>query len=209
MARKQDSLSDGKIVSPIDGTITRVNINVGRFADETDDKKPMFVVENLQQLQMEVAVSEYDIADLAVGQPVEITADVLKGQTVSGVVDRVSPTGELKDGSSAERVIPTIIRLTESNDALIAGINAKAEIIIAEADDALTVPIEAVLDNGDGTGTVMRVKADNTVEAVTVELGLENDLNIQLISSALQPGDLLILSPEGITEGMTVAVQTV
>lgn len=209
LARKQDSLSDGKIVSPIDGTITRVNINVGRFADETDDKKPMFVVENLQQLQMEVAVSEYDVADIAVGQPVEITADVLKGQTVSGVVDRISPTGELKEGSAAERVIPTVIRLTESNDALIAGINAKAEIIIAEAADALTVPIEAVLDNGDGTGTVMRVKEDNTVEALTVELGLENDLNVQLISSALQPGDLLILNPEGVTEGMTVAVQTV
>ena len=209
LARKQDSLSDGKIISPIDGTITRVNINVGRFADETDDKKPMFVVENLQQLQMEVAVSEYDVADIAVGQPVEITADVLKGQTVSGVVERISPTGELKEGSAAERVIPTVIRLTESNDALIAGINAKAEIIIAEAADALTVPIEAVLDNGDGTGTVMRVKEDNTVEALTVELGLENDLNVQLISSALQPGDLLILNPEGVTEGMTVAVQTV
>lgn len=209
LARKQDSLSDGKIISPIDGTITRVNINVGRFADETDDKKPMFVVENLQQLQMEVAVSEYDVADIAVGQPVEITADVLKGQTVSGVVERISPTGELKEGSAAERVIPTVIRLTESNDALIAGINAKAEIIIAEAADALTVPIEAVLDNGDGTGTVMRVKEDNTVEALTVELGLENDLNVQLISSALQPGDLLILNPEGVTEGMAVAVQTV
>lgn len=209
LARKQDSLSDGKIVSPIDGTITRVNINVGRFADETEDDKPMFVVENLQQLQMEVAVSEYDIADIAVGQSVEVTADVLKGQTVRGVVERVSPTGELKEGSSAERVIPTVIRLTESNDALIAGINAKAEIIIAEAADALTVPIEAVLDNGDGTGTVMRVKADNTVEALPVELGLENDLNMQIISDDLQPGDLLILSPEGVTEGMTVAVQTV
>lgn len=209
LARKQDSLSDGKIVSPIDGTITRVNINVGRFADETDDDKPMFVVENLQQLQMEVAVSEYDIADIAVGQSVEVTADVLKGQTVRGVVERVSPTGELKEGSSAERVIPTVIRLTESNDALIAGINAKAEIIIAEAADALTVPIEAVLDNGDGTGTVMRVKADNTVEALPVELGLENDLNMQIISDDLQPGDLLILGPEGVTEGMTVAVQTV
>ena len=31
LARKQDSLSDGKIVSPIDGTITRVNINTGIF----------------------------------------------------------------------------------------------------------------------------------------------------------------------------------
>lgn len=209
LARKQDALSDGKIISPIDGTVTRVNINVGRFADETDDKKPMFVVENLQQLQMEVNVSEYDIADLAVGQAVEITADVLKGKTVSGVVDRISPTGELKEGSAAERVIPTVIRLTETNEALIAGINAKAEIIIAEAADALTVPIEAVEDNGDGTGTVLRVKDDNTVEQLTVQLGLENDLNLQLISTDLQPGDLLILNREGITDGMAVSVQTV
>lgn len=209
LARKQDALSDGKIISPIDGTVTRVNINVGRFADETDDKKPMFVVENLQQLQMQVDVSEYDIADLAVGQAVEITADVLKGQTVRGVVERISPTGELKEGSTAERVIPTVIRLTETNEALIAGINAKAEIILAEAADALTVPIEAVEDNGDGTGTVLRVKDDNTVEQLTVQLGLENDLNLQLISTELQPGDLLLLNREGITEGMTVTVQTV
>ena len=209
LARKQEALSDGKIVSPIDGTVTRVNINVGRFADETDDKKPMFVVENLQQLQMKVNVSEYDIADLAVGQAVEITADVLKGQTVSGVVDRISPTGELKEGSAAERVIPTVIRLTETNEALIAGINAKAEIILDEAADALTVPIEAVEDNGDGTGTVLRVKDDNTVEQLTVQLGLENDLNLQLISTDLQPGDLLLLNRDGITEGMAVSVQTV
>ena len=57
LQRKQESLSDGKITSPIDGTVTRVNINVGRFADETDDKKPMFVVENLQQLQKETKIT--------------------------------------------------------------------------------------------------------------------------------------------------------
>ena len=62
---------------------------------------------------------------------------MLKGDTVSGVVERISPTGELKEGSTAERVIPTVVRLTETNEALIAGINAKAEIIIAEVKDAL------------------------------------------------------------------------
>lgn len=210
LARKQDAFSDGKIISPISGTVTRVNINVGRFADETDDKKPMFVVENLQQLQMQVAVSEYDVADIAVGQKAEITADVLKGDTVSGVVERISPTGELKEGSTAERVIPTVVRLTETNEALIAGINAKAEIIIAEVKDALSVPLEAVQDHGDGTATVWRVKEDNTVEPVEVQLGLENDLEIQLISDTLAVGDQLVLNPaEDLTEGMTVMVNAV
>ena len=209
LVRKQEALSDGKIISPIDGTVTRVNINVGRFADETDDNKPMFVVENLQQLQMKVNVSEYDIADIQTGQKAEITADVLKGQTVSGVVDRVSPTGELKEGSSAERVIPTVIRLTESNEALIAGINAKAEIIIEEVQNVLAVPIEAVADNGDGTGTVMRVKEDSTVETLSVKLGLETDLEIEVISDALQVGDQLLLNRDGITDGMTVTINAV
>lgn len=210
LARKLDAFSDGKIVSPISGTVTRVNINVGRFADETDDKKPMFVVENLQQLQMQVAVSEYDIADIAVGQKAEITADVLKGAVVGGVVERISPTGELKAGSTAERVIPTMVRLTETNEALIAGINAKAEIIIAEVKDALSVPLEAIQDHGDGTATVWRVKADNTIEPVDVKLGLETDLEIQLISDALAVGDQLVLNPtEEFTEGMTVLVNAV
>lgn len=209
LARKQEALSDGKIISPIDGTVTRVNINVGRFADETDDNKPMFVVENLQQLQMKVNVSEYDIADIQTGQKAEITADVLKGQTVSGVVDRVSPTGELKEGSSAERVIPTVVRLTESNEALIAGINAKAEIIIEEVQNVLAVPIEAVADNGDGTGTVMRVKEDSTVETLSVKLGLETDLEIEVISDELQVGDQLLLNRDGITDGMTVTINAV
>lgn len=209
LARKQEALSDGKIISPIDGTVTRVNINVGRFADETDDNKPMFVVENLQQLQMKVNVSEYDIADIQTGQKAEITADVLKGQTVSGVVDRVSPTGELKEGSSAERVIPTVVRLTESNEALIAGINAKAEIIIEEVQNVLAVPIEAVADNGDGTGTVMRVKEDSTVETLSVKLGLETDLEMEVISDELQVGDQLLLNRDGITDGMTVTINAV
>ncbi len=209
LQRKQALLADGTIVSPIDGIVTRVNIHVGRFADETDDKKPMFVVENLQQLQMQVNVSEYDIADLKAGQLVEISADILKGKKVAGVVERISPTGELKEGSSAERVIPAVIRLTERNDQLIAGINAKAEIILAEVCDALTVPLEAIVEGEDGTNSVMRVNADNKVETIPVTLGLETDLHVQIISDAIQAGDQLILNPEGITDGMTVQTETV
>ncbi len=203
--RKREALSDGEIKSTIDGTVTRVNIRVGRFADETDDKKPMFVVENLEQLQMKGGVSEYTIAKIKEGQNVIISADILEGETVKGVVSRISPTGEAQSNSSStERVIPTIITVTESNDKLIAGINAKAEIQIAQAQDVLTVPLEAVVENDDGTSAVMRLNENNVVEMVIVTLGIENDLEVEVTGEGLNDGDRVILNPQGIADGMTV-----
>ena len=115
----------------------------------------------------------------------------------------------MKEGSAAERVIPTVIRLTENNENLIAGVNAKAEIIIDEVEGALAVPIEAVQDNGDGTGTVRRVKEDNTIETVAVKLGLETDLLIQIIGDDIQEGDQLVLNGEELADGTLVSVNVI
>lgn len=208
LTRKKEALADGQITSPINGTVTRVNIEIGRFADETDDKKPMFVVENLEKLQMKVSVSEYDIDKIAVGQPVTISADLLNGETVEGVVSRISPTGEQKSMDSTERIIPIVIDVTGQNEKLIAGINAKAEILTGEAPGAFAVPMEAILDNGDGTSSVVRVK-DGIVETVPVTLGLENDLEVQIISDMLQAGDQIIVNPAGLVDGTKVVVNLV
>lgn len=202
LERKREELSGGKIISPIDGTVTRVNIKQGRFADETDDKKPMFVVENLDQLQMKVSVSEYDIAKVKEGQEVIISADILGGDTVKGEVSRISPTGEEVSGST-ERIIPTIITVTESNDKLIAGITAKAEIQINSAENVLAAPLEAIVENDDGSTMVYKID-NGTAKAITVTLGLENDLEVEVTGEGLAEGDLVILNPQGIVDGMPV-----
>lgn len=205
LARKKEAIEDGQIKSTIDGTVTRVNIKEGRFADETDDKKPMFVIENLDHLQMKVNVSEYDIARVQVGQPVVISADILGGDTVEGVVSRISPTGE-QSTTGTERVIPTVIDVVSSNDKLIAGINAKAEIQIKEAKDVLVVPIEALVDNGDGQKQVYKVGENKIVQAIDVTTGVANDLNVEVQGDGLAAGDQVILSPQGIIDGMQVSV---
>lgn len=200
---KRKDLEECQITSPIDGTITRVNIKLGRFADETDDSKPMFVVENIDQLEMEVLVSEYDIGKIEIGQPVTITADILKEDSVTGVVDRISPTGEEKTGTS-ERVIPITIKITGDSKNLIAGINAKAEILIAESKDALILPLECLRENVDGSVSVLRLNQENKIEEISVTTGVENDLNVEVFSDMLQEGDNIIVSPTAdLTEGMT------
>jgi HlyD family secretion protein len=52
------------IKSPIAGTVTRVNVNIGRYANDTENNEPMFVVEDLQKLKMDVGISEYDISKI-------------------------------------------------------------------------------------------------------------------------------------------------
>jgi HlyD family secretion protein len=207
LEQAQEEFEKSLILSPIDGTVTRVNIKVGRFADDTDDNKPMFVIENLDNLQMKAMVSEYDIAKVSLGQEVEVSAEILKGETVKGVVSRISPTGELKSVNSTERVIPIQIDITQTNEKLIAGITAKAKIMINQAKDVLVVPIDALLQKEDGSVVVLKVGADQTIEAIPVTLGVENDLEVQVQGDGLAQGDKVILTPtEALTPGMKVTV---
>ena len=201
---KRKDLEECEITSPIDGTITRVNIKMGRFADDTDDDKPMFVVENIDQLEMDILISEYDIGKIEIGQTVTITADILKEEVVEGVVDRISPTGEEKTGST-ERVIPTTVRITGDTKGLIAGINAKAEILIAQSQDTLIVPLECLQEKEDGTISVLKVNSENKIEVIPVTTGVENDISVEVFSDLLNEGDNIVVSPTPeLTEGTLV-----
>ncbi len=205
---QSSTLEDCQIRSKINGTVTRVNTKVGRFADETENDRPMFVIENIENLQMKVLVGENDIGKISVGQKVDVTTDSMGKESVAGEVVRISPTGELKEGSASERVIPVYININEKNDRLIAGVTARATIHIAEAEQALTVPFEAIGELEDGSNVIYVVNEDNTIHIVPVELGLETDLYTEVISDELTEGQTIVLSPSlALTEGMSVLPQ--
>ncbi|ABR47740.1 efflux transporter, RND family, MFP subunit [Alkaliphilus metalliredigens QYMF] len=206
LKRKQKELDDCKVKSSIQGTITRVNAKVGRFADEIDDKNPMFVIENIDTLKMVANVSEYDIGKMEIGQKVKISADILNGDEVDGIVSRISPTGEQKQGSN-ERIIPVQIDVTGDTKGLIAGINALAKVETAIAQNALVIPFEALIDNGDDTYSIFVLREDRTIEKLNVLLGVEDVLEVQVICDELKEGDKVVLNPHvSMTDGMSVIV---
>jgi HlyD family secretion protein len=194
------------IKSPIAGTITRVNVNIGRYANDTENKEPMFVVEDLQNLKMDVRISEFDISKIKVGQKVTITAEVLGEQSVQGVVSRISPTGEKKDDASKEMVIPVQIDVQRGDSKLMAGVTAAAKIEIEKRSKVLAVPMDSILeDPNSGKNFVMVVKAAK-LKKVPVELGLEGDFNVEISSGKIAAGDQVVLNPTfDMTDGMEVA----
>ncbi|MBT9779830.1 efflux RND transporter periplasmic adaptor subunit [Clostridium sp. MCC353] len=206
--RKKKNLEDTEIKSPIDGTVVRVNTKVGRFADTTEDDKPIFIIENLEDLEMKINISEYSIGKVEIGQPVTISADILNGETVQGQVIKISPTGEEKGGGSTERVIPTTVKIEDNNSRLIAGITAKAQILINESKDTWLVPVTALIQKEDGD--YIAAVNNGIIQMIPVETGVESDIQIEVIpkeGAALEENMTIVTNPNGSFEdGMAVAV---
>lgn len=208
LEKKQEELENTQIKSTIDGTVVRVNSKVGQFADKVEDDKPIFSIENLEQLELEIKVSEFSIGKVKVGQKAVITADILDGGKEEGEVIKISPTGEEKGGGSTERVIPTTIRVEGQDTKLIAGITAKAELLIREAKDAFVVPASAVFEDGDSS--YIAVAEDGKVRRIPVSIGVDGDVSVEIIPSegeTLEEGMQVITNPSlSMTDGAAVSI---
>ncbi|MDD3252250.1 MAG: efflux RND transporter periplasmic adaptor subunit [Lachnospiraceae bacterium] len=204
LEQKKKRLEETEVTSPITGTVVRVNSRVGRFADTVDDDKPLFAIDNLDKLEMKINVSEYSIGKVKVGQTAQIRADILGNETEQGVITSISPTGEEKGGGSTERVIPTTIQIQNTHTKLIAGISARAEIVLNEAKDAWVVPVSALLQKEDGTYLV--TVQDHVVHMIAVESGVESDISVEVRGEGLTEGLLYVTAPDPtLEEGTKVA----
>jgi multidrug efflux pump subunit AcrA (membrane-fusion protein) len=90
---------------------------------------------------------------------------------------------------------------------LIAGVTAKAKILIESRSKVMTVPIDAVLEDPDtGENFVFAIEG-TTVKRVVFEPGIEGDFNLELLNSTLSEGDLVVLAPSfELTDGMNVLI---
>ena len=163
----------------------------------------MFVVENLQKLQMKVAVSEFDVGKIKLGQEAEIYSDILGNEFAKGVVERISPTAEQKDNNTMERVIPVLIDITERPGNLIAGVIANAKIKVDKKENVFAVPSGAIVQYGEEY-KIYILNEDNTLSSIPVEIGLETDLESE-ITGDLTEGMKFIINPdETFKEGIIV-----
>lgn len=204
---KSKDLQDLNIKSPISGTVTRVNARLGRYAADTENKAAMFVVENLDQLQMSVNISQYDIGKIKLGQKVTITSDVLGKDQAEGVVSQISPTGEPKTQGSNDMVIP--VKITITNDGggrLIAGVTGTANILIQESKDVLAVSVDALAkDPKTGQDMVYIVDKANHLKKVPLQLGVESEFSAEVTGGDLKEGDSVVMNPDfSLKEGTEV-----
>ena len=200
MQNLQDTMNNYTITAPISGTIIEKDAKVG---DAVKTGDTLCIVYDLSYLEMNINVDELQISSISVGQQVQITADAVPDKTYVGTVTRVSMKGTSNGGTTT---YPVSIRIDDT-DGLRPGMNANAEIVVAEAKNALVVPNAAVVRGSYVLVTKdspSAANADTTMEApegfvyVPVKTGVSDDDYTQIVSG-IQEGDTIGYDPSSVS----------
>ncbi len=200
MQNLQDTMNNYTITAPISGTIIEKDAKVG---DAVKTGDTLCIVYDLSYLEMNINVDELQISSISVGQQVQITADAVPDKTYVGTVTRVSMKGTSNGGTTT---YPVSIRIDDT-DGLRPGMNANAEIVVAEAKNALVVPNAAVVRGSYVLVTKdspSAASADTAMEApegfvyVPVKTGVSDDDYTQIVSG-IQEGDTIGYDPSSVS----------
>ena len=184
MDNLQEAMNNYTITSPISGTVIEKNAKTG---DALASGADLCTIYDLSYLVMVINVDELQVSSLSVGQSVQVTADAVPDKTYTGTVTRVSMKGNSSGGTTT---YPVTVRIDEI-DGLRPGMNANAEIVVAEAKNTLSVPNAAVVRGGYVLVTEdspSAVNADPGMIApdgyvyVPVKTGVSDDSYTQIIS---------------------------
>lgn len=200
MQNLQDAMNNYTITAPISGTIIEKDAKVGDAVKAGDT---LCIVYDLSYLEMSINVDELQISSISVGQKVQITADAVPDKTYVGTVTRVSMKGASNGGTTT---YPVTIRIDDT-DGLRPGMNANAEIVVAQANNALVVPNAAVVrgsyvlitkDSPSAANADTAMEAPEGFVYVPVKTGVSDDDYTQIVSG-IQEGDTIGYDPSSVS----------
>jgi HlyD family secretion protein len=195
----------------MDGIIIQLDAEKGETVVPGSTNLPgsvIMTVADMSTLLAEVEVSEVDVVDVAIGQPAEVTVDALGTEPQHGRVAEIATSGR-KDLSLGTIRFRVKVALDNPHPDLRPAMTAKVAILTATSEQALTVPIQAVVkralgeDGGELKGSaakgvdkkdvVYRIE-DGKAQARVVTTGIADELWVE-VKDGLATGDEVVVGP--------------
>lgn len=217
-----DNLARTNIYSPMRGTISRLDAELGERVVGTQQMAGTEIlrVANLSNMEVEVDVNENDIVKVSVGDSAIVEVDAYLKREFKGIVTEISNSAI--EGLSADQVTNFKVKvsiLESSYDDLLEGkpenyspfrpgMTATVDIITRKKIDIIGVPISAIVIKNDTTSTpgkkpagspdqkfeTVFVKDGSKAKLRVVKTGIQDDRNIEIISG-LEDGEIVITGP--------------
>jgi HlyD family secretion protein len=190
-ARARDQLSKTAITAPIDGVITRLDVEVGEMVVIGVQNQPgtiLMIISDLSSINAEVKVAEADVMRLAQRMPATVTLEAVPNQRFPGRIIDIGASALPQIGAqAAAREFRIKVQLDRTNTPLRPGLTCDAEIVAAERRNVLAVPLQAVVERNGRSGVF------------TVESGVARFVPV---TSGIIGG--LMIEVDGLTEGATI-----
>lgn len=166
----QFALNNSYIPSPFTGVITEINYHPGQFVTAADT---IVKLVDWSEIIFETEVDEADISQIEIGQSAEVTLNSYPNQIFSGTVSEIS--SNTKTNSSGATIVLVKINLGKPEIKLISNLNGQAEIIVSETKNALTLPIDSVVND-----EIVYIQEGDSQRETKVSTGAKNDEFIEI-----------------------------
>jgi membrane fusion protein (multidrug efflux system) len=181
LALAEAKLAKLTIAAPFSGIIGLRSVSVGDYVKEGAD---MVNLEAIDPLKVDFRVPEVYLTQLSVGQTLQLTLDAMPGKTYEGKVLAINP---LIDAAGRSVVIRAQVKNQDS--ALRPGMFARVRLFTRQVQEALVVPEQAVVPQGD-EWFVYRV-VDGKAQRAKVDIGQRRDGKAEIVKG-LDDGDIVI-----------------
>jgi HlyD family secretion protein len=211
LKRTEDDLARTTIRSPMDGILIQLDVEQGETVVPGSTNLPgsvMMTVADMSRLLAEVEVSEVDVVDVELGQRAEVKVDALGSDPERGRVVEIATSGRKNPVQGTIR-FAVKIAIDDPDASLRPAMTAKVDIVTATREDALAVPIQAVVTRKlDEDGNEVRGEAAKAYEdadvvylvdagkarARPVETGIADDLYVEIMGG-LDDGSEVVIGP--------------
>jgi macrolide-specific efflux system membrane fusion protein len=180
-----------KIHAPMAGTVVTQNAKQGQTLNANQSAPIVLRIADLSTMTVQTQVSEADVSRLRVGMPVYFTTLGEQRKRWHGELRQINPTPEVVNNVV---LYNALFDVPNPDGALMTQMTAQVFFVVAEAKDAVLVPLSALSRN-----TVRVVHEDGSVESREVRLGARNRVMAQVLAG-LQPGERVVTSeraPQG------------
>ncbi len=144
--------SNTLVRSTIDGLVLDVPVKVGSSviqANTFNDGTTIATVADMNNLIFKGKVDETEVGLLSLGMPVEITIGALPDIHPTGIIEYIAPKGTDTSGANTFDIKAALS--LDNSEAVRAGYSANASVVLARAENVLTVPEGVVEFAGDST----------------------------------------------------------
>jgi HlyD family secretion protein len=180
------ALAKTTVTSPENGVVTGVSVREGAVVTEG---MPLAVIADAGGMRVRAKVDETDIARVRVGQRATFSTDAIWDEEFLGVVSEIAPQAVY---DSITPGFPVLIDIEEPGEDLRAGMSADVEIATYSKENALVVPIQAIVQR-DGEEAVFVVdEADSKARVAQVVTGLTDAIDVEVLEG-IETGDCVVI----------------
>jgi HlyD family secretion protein len=209
----QELLSKTRILSPIDGVVIQVDIKEGETVIAGTMNIPgatMMIIADPSETLTEVQVDEADIAQVREGQRADVFTAAYPDTPLAGTIQSIATTARRTQGQASLSFLVKILLDEQDTFVIRPGMSVRADIYTQSSEEALAVPVQAVLydedfgaddesgdsdsDKGRKEQTYVFVMADGKAVRKDIETGISSDSD-QEIKSGLEEGETVIIGP--------------